>query len=141
MLKQIKNKQHIKKKIRRQGKFLDAIIFSPPDVKELLQAVNIITYYLECVRDVATSKLDREENIIRAISCTDKFKQLVTPQQNNGSGLQPINEFVMEADSINDIIKKYKHSSMDLDLDESSTLYSKLFRLQYILSLLRQDLK
>jgi len=133
MLKQIKNK--------RQAKYVDAIIFSSPDVRSLLQIVNIIAFYFECVRDAITTKIDRAQNIGKALSSTEKFKKLIKDKKIDGADNQAINEFLMEADVINNTIRKYQNSSAAIDLDESSLLFSKLFRLQYILSILRAEMR
>ena len=73
----------------------------------------------------------------------DKFTKLINENKDtiNTTGLQSLNEFMMEAESINKIIRKYQNSKVDLDIIESSILYSKLFRLQYILTMFRQGLK
>jgi hypothetical protein len=143
MIKETKNQQDGKKKVRHQGQFYDALIFESPDVKFILQAINVIAYYLECVSEFTENKADRNINIQKAISCTDRFNKIVEENKNkgNGAGLQSINEFVMEADVVNKIIEKYLNSNINLDVEESSKLYSKLFRLQYILSVLREELK
>lgn len=143
MIKETKDKSPSKKKIRPQGQFFDALIFETPDVKFILQAINVIAFYLECVSEFTAGKTDRDQNIQKALSCTDKFKKMIENHKNNSNGnsLQSINEFIMEADVVNKIIKKYLNSKVTVDVEESSELFSKLFRLQYILSVLREELK
>lgn len=143
MIKDIKKKQTDKTKNREQGQYFDAIVFDKPDSRFLLQVTNIIAFYLECVYDFTKSKTMRNQNIHKATSCVDKFNKLINGNSDtvNMTGLQSLNEFVMEAESINKIIRKYQNSKVDLDIIESSILYSKLFRLQYILTMFRQELK
>ena len=143
MIKETKNTKSEAKKTRPQGQFFDALIFETPDVKFILQAINVIAFYLECVSEFTAGKTDRDQNIEKALSCTDKFKKMIEDHKKNGkrSNIQSINEFIMEADIVNKIIKKYLNSKTAVDVEESSELFSKLFRLQYILSVLREELK
>ncbi len=143
MIKETKHKQIGKNKNRPQGHFFDALIFETPDVKFILQAINVIAFYLECVSEFTAGKTNRDQNIEKALSCTDRFKKMIEEHRNNGNNNkhQSINEFMMEADVVNKIIKKYLNSQVTVDAEESSKLFSKLFRLQYILSILREELK
>ena len=143
MIKDTKKKKAEKTKNREQGQYVDAIVFDRPDSRFLLQVTNIIAFYLECVHDFTKSKTLRNQNIHKAASCLDKFTKLINENKDtiNTTGLQSLNEFMMEAESINKIIRKYQNSKVDLDIIESSILYSKLFRLQYILTMFRQGLK
>ena len=143
MIKDTKKKKAQKATNREQGQYVDAIVFDKPDSRFLLQVTNIIAFYLECVYDFTKSKSMQNKNIHKATSCLDKFTKLVNENSDtiNTTGMQSLNEFIMEAESINKILKKYQNSKVDLDTIESSILHSKLFRLQYILTMFRQGLK
>lgn len=143
MIKHTQKKQAGKTKNKEEGRYLDAVVFEKHDSRFLLQVINIIAFYLECINDFIQNKTLRNQNIHKATSCLDRFVKLINKNSDtiDTTGIQPLNEFVMEAESIHKIMGKYQNSKVDLDIIDSSILYSKLFRLQYILTMFRQGMK